>query len=138
VRWALAGLLVSFAALGQACGGTQRAQNPREALSSEMVSNVPRWMRAEGLPPTALPGAKLFATSGCTVCHTYLGAGSTNLGAPDLTAIGSRHLGLRAEIRHLRCPACVRAGSPMPPFGALGEKRLRQLAVFLEASKGTR
>ena len=29
-------------------------------------------------------------------------------------------------------------GSPMPKFASLGEERLRQLAVFLEASKGAR
>ena len=28
-------------------------------------------------------------------------------------------------------------GSPMPPFASLGTDRLRQLAIFLEASKGT-
>jgi hypothetical protein len=27
-------------------------------------------------------------------------------------------------------------GSPMPKFESLGEDRLRQLAIFLEASKG--
>ena len=60
-----------------------------------------------------------------------------NLDAPDLTASGSRHLGIRFQIRHLRCPSCVNPGSPMPHFAALGAKRLRELAIFLEASKGT-
>ena len=82
------------------------------------------------------PGAKLFAVSGCTACHTYAGSGSSNLGAPDLTAIGSRNLGIQFQIDHLKCPSCVNPGSPMPKFASLGEKRLRQLAIFLEASKG--
>jgi hypothetical protein len=30
----------------------------------------------------------------------------------------------------------VNSGSPMPSFSALGDERLRQLAAFLEASKG--
>jgi mono/diheme cytochrome c family protein len=84
----------------------------------------------------AIRGAVLFAGSGCTACHTYAGSGSMNLSAPDLTSIGKRHLGIRFEINHLKCPACVNAGSPMPSFRGLGAKRLHQLAVFLEASKG--
>src|SRR5262249_8696415 len=107
-----------------------------EALSSEIKQGVPSWIKAENLPPEAIPGAKLFSVAGCTACHTYLGAGSSNLGAPDLTAIGSRNLGVMFQIAHLRCPSCVNPGSPMPPFASLGRKRLRQLAIFLEASKG--
>jgi cbb3-type cytochrome oxidase cytochrome c subunit len=88
------------------------------------------------LPALALPGAKLFAQIGCLNCHTYLGTGGGYKGAPDLSAEGARHRGLRWQIRHLRCPACVVPGSPMPSFAALGTKRLRQLAIFLEASRG--
>ena len=77
----------------------------------------------------------LALLGGCTACHTY--AGSANLGAPDLTTIGRHHLGIRFQIRRLECPSCVNPGSPMPPFASLGPTRLHQLAVFLEASKGT-
>jgi mono/diheme cytochrome c family protein len=109
-----------------------------ETLGSEMVDAVPRWVKAEKLPPAALPGAKLFALSGCTACHTYLGSGAANIGAPDLTAIGLRHLGIGLQIRHLKCPSCVNPGSPMPRFAVLGETRLRELAIFLESSNGRR
>jgi mono/diheme cytochrome c family protein len=98
---------------------------------------VPHWIKVEHLPTKARRGAVIFASSGCTTCHTYAGSGGSNLNAPDLTAIGLRHLGIRFQIKHLRCPSCVNPGSPMPPFNALGRKRLRQLAIFLEASKGT-
>jgi cytochrome c oxidase subunit 2 len=97
---------------------------------------VPSWIKSEKLPPAAVPGAKLFAASGCTSCHTYLGTGSSNLGAPDLTDIGTKHLGIDFQIRHLKCPSCVNPGSPMPKFASLGEANLRKLAIFLEASKG--
>ena len=100
-------------------------------------ASVPRWIRLERLPSRAVPGARLFATVGCTACHTYAGSGGSNLGAPDLSAIGRHHLGIRLQVEHLRCPSCVTPGSPMPPFRSLGRKRLHQLAVFLEASKGT-
>jgi len=115
---------------------TWKGATAKEALASEVIANVPTWVKEQNLPPEAIPGAKLFATAGCTACHTYLGSGSSNLGAPDLTAIGSRNLGIDFQIRHLKCPSCVNPGSPMPKFESLGEQRLRQLAIFLEASKG--
>ena len=115
---------------------TWKGATAKEALASEVILDVPHWVKSQNLPPAAIPGAKLFAVSGCTACHTYAGSGSSNLGAPDLTAIGSRNLGIQFQIDHLKCPSCVNPGSPMPKFASLGEKRLRQLAIFLEASKG--
>jgi cytochrome c553 len=117
---------------------TWKGATAKEALASEEILNVPTWVKAEKLPPAAVPGAKLFAESGCTACHTYLGSGGQQLGAPDLTSIGTAKLGIDFQIRHLKCPSCVNPGSPMPKFASLGEKRLRQLAIFLEASKGKR
>jgi menaquinol-cytochrome c reductase cytochrome b/c subunit len=116
---------------------TWKGATAKEALASEVIQDVPRWIQQENLPPAAVPGAKLFATAGCTACHTYAGSGGSNLGAPDLTAIGSRNLGIQFQINHLKCPSCVNPGSPMPKFASLGPQRLHQLAVFLEASKGT-
>jgi menaquinol-cytochrome c reductase cytochrome b/c subunit len=115
---------------------TWKGATANEALSSEVIANVPTWIKTEKLPPAAVPGAKLFATAGCTACHTYLGSGGSQLGAPDLTNIGTRNLGLDFQVRHLKCPSCVNPGSPMPKFESLGDARLHQLAVFLEASKG--
>jgi menaquinol-cytochrome c reductase cytochrome b/c subunit len=117
---------------------TWKGATAKEALASEVVLDVPAWVKAEKLPPAAIPGAKLFAVSGCTACHTYNGSGGAQLGAPDLTAIGNAHLGIDFQIRHLKCPSCVNPGSPMPKFASLGDTRLHQLAVFLEASKGKR
>ncbi len=115
---------------------TWKGATAKEALASEVIADVPNWVKQEKLPQNAVPGAKLFAVAGCTACHTYLGTGSSNLGAPDLTAIGTRKLGIDFQIRHLKDPASVVPGSPMPKFASLGEKRLRELAIFLEASKG--
>src|SRR4051795_1798511 len=127
---AMALTMVSMAVL------TYKGATAKESLASEVIGSVPSWVKSEGLPTAALPGAKLFASSGCTSCHTYLGTGSSNLGAPDLTDIGSKNLGLDFQIRHLKCPSCVNPGSPMPKFDSLGEANLRKLAIFLEASKG--
>ena len=132
-RLLLLGFVLSLLA---ACGSSHRSPTAKEALASEIVQDVPNWIRDENLPANAEPGAKLFATAGCTACHTYDGAGRLNLGAPDLSSIGTRNLGIDFEIRHLQCPGCVNPDSPMPKFASLGPK-LRELAIFLEASKGT-
>jgi mono/diheme cytochrome c family protein len=115
---------------------TYKGAAAKEALASEVVGAVPGWVVKNNLPPEAIPGAKLFAESGCTSCHTYLGVGSSNLGAPDLSAIGSKNLGVDFQVKHLQCPSCVNPGSPMPSFASLGADELMQLAIFLEASKG--
>ncbi|MGZ4340162.1 MAG: c-type cytochrome [Gaiellaceae bacterium] len=115
---------------------TWKGATANEALASEVKLNIPRWVKDEKLPPEAKAGATLFATAGCTACHTYDGAGGSNLGAPDLTSIGSRISSKSFQVAHLKCPSCVTPGSPMPSFASLGDARLQQLAAFLVASKG--
>ena len=118
---------------------TYKGATAQEAIASEVKAAIPSWSRQQGFAGNkeALDGANLFAESGCTNCHTYLGTGSSNLGAPDLSAEGSKGKGVQFQIDHLKCPSCVNPGSPMPPFAALGEDNLHKLAVFLEASKGS-
>jgi len=115
---------------------TYKGATARESLASETLGAVPQWVKKQNLPANAVPGAKLFAQSGCLTCHTYLGTGSSNLGAPNLSAEGSKGRGIDFQIRHLKCPSCVTPGSPMPPFASLGEANIRKIAIFLEASKG--
>jgi hypothetical protein len=123
---------LSLAVLTAGCGGS--TPTPTTAAGGKAAD----WIRLERLPPAARPGALLFSSSGCTACHTYLGDGRSNLGAPDLTSIGAKNLGVAYYVRFLRCPSCLRSGSTMPAFDSLGAARLRRLAVFLEASKGRR
>src|SRR5207244_5371111 len=112
----------------------------KESLGSENVQKVPVWAQKQGFTgnKTAIAGAQIFAQVGCQTCHTYLGTGSSNLGAPDLSAEGAKQRGIKFQIDHLKCPSCVNPGSPMPSFAALGAKNLRKLAPFLAASKGSR
>ncbi|HEY8723377.1 MAG TPA: c-type cytochrome [Gaiellaceae bacterium] len=117
---------------------TYKGATAKEPLASENLALVPKWAATEGYTgnPQAVAGAKLFAVAGCMNCHTYNGAGGTNLGAPDLSAEGAKNKGVAFQIAHLKCPACVNPGSPMPSFAGLGDARLKQIAAFLEASKG--
>ena len=117
---------------------TYKGATAKEALGTELLSHVPKWASKQAFPGNqqAIAGAKLFAVSGCLNCHTYLGDGGHNLGAPELTAEGAKNKGIAFQVAHLKCPACVNSGSPMPSFASLGQQRLTQLATFLEASKG--
>ncbi len=119
---------------------TYKGATAKEALASEVVQAVPVWAKKEGFAgnAAAVAGAKLFASSGCTACHTYLGTGSSNLGAPDLTAEGSKNKGIQFQIDHLKCPSCVNPGSPMPSFKDFSDADLKKIATFLEASKGSK
>jgi hypothetical protein len=117
---------------------TYKGATAKESLGTELIGKVPDWAKTQGFANNqeAVAGAKLFAVAGCLNCHTYLGVGGGFAGAPELTAEGSKNKGIAFQIAHLKCPACVNAGSPMPSFAGLGEVRLKQLATFLEASKG--
>src|SRR5438477_832438 len=115
---------------------TYKGATAKEPLGAELRAAVPGWVKQEKLPSNAVPGANLFATSGCLNCHTYLGSGGSQLGAPNLSAEGAKNKGITFQISHLKCPSCVNKGSPMPSFADFGEANLRKLATFLEASKG--
>ena len=117
---------------------TYKGATAKEALGTELLAKVPTWAKDEGFTGNAqaIAGARLFAVSGCLNCHTYNGDGGHNLGAPELTAEGAKNKGIAFQVAHLKCPACVNPGSPMPSFAGLGDARLHQIAVFLEASKG--
>jgi len=115
---------------------TWKGATATESLAKENITKVPSWTKQNKLPPAAIPGATLFASVGCLNCHSYLGSGGGYAGAPDLSAEGSKGKGIKFQIDHLKCPSCVNPGSPMPQFAALGDKRLHQLAIFLESSKG--
>ena len=116
---------------------TYKGAVAKESLGSENVEKVPEWIVANKLPAEAKVGAELFAVAGCLNCHTYLGSGSSQLGAPDLSAEGTRGRGVQFQVDHLKCPSCVTPGSVMPKFDALSDQQLSDLAVFLEASKGS-
>jgi mono/diheme cytochrome c family protein len=116
---------------------TYKGATAKEALASEVVQAVPSWAQQQGFADNkeAVAGATVFATSGCTACHTYLGTGSSNLGAPDLSAIGKGGQGPDFFATYVADPS--KAGNNvMPKFAALGEEKLHQLGVFLSESKG--
>jgi mono/diheme cytochrome c family protein len=107
-------------------------------LKASCRATVARWKTAQQLPGAAVPGAKIVAVSGCLSCHRYAGSGVKSGSAPDLTRVGLEKATVAAHLKRLRCPTCVRAGSVMPSYAALGNANLRRIAEFLRASRGTR
>ena len=117
---------------------TYKGATAREALGSETIAAVPEWAEKQGFAdnPEAMEGAELFAVVGCLQCHTYLGEGSSNLGAPDLSDIGATDRGADYFERYVANPAEF-GNTAMPPFIGLGQENVRKIAVFLDASKGS-
>jgi quinol---cytochrome c reductase cytochrome c subunit, bacillus type len=116
---------------------TYKGATAKEALASEVVQAVPTWAKREGFQNNkqAVAGATVFASSGCTACHTYLGTGSSNLGAPDLSAIGKGGKGAQGFADYVADPSKF-GNNVMPKFASLGQEKLKQLGEFLNASKG--
>ena len=100
------------------------------------INLVPTWAAKEGFAkdPAAMQGARLFATAGCTNCHTYNGFGGSI--GPDMTAIGKKsNRGVAGFAQYVADPAKF-GNKLMPPFKDLGQDNLNKLGAFLEASKG--
>jgi mono/diheme cytochrome c family protein len=122
---------------------TWKGATAKESLGSELLVEVPKWAEEQGFEnnPQAIAGAKLFAESGCANCHTYLGAGTSNLGAPDLSDIGST-AGKTADqfAAYVANPGDF-GNNVMPPYGkefggAFTDQQLKQVGEFLFQSKG--
>jgi menaquinol-cytochrome c reductase cytochrome b/c subunit len=129
---------------------TYKGAVAKEALASEVVAAVPSWAQREGFAnnPKAVAGATVFAQAGCTSCHTYLGTGGAQLGAPDLSAEGTKGKGVQGLEAYISDPSKF-GNTVMPKFGAfanipakdangkdLGISQLTAIATFLDASKG--
>jgi hypothetical protein len=117
---------------------TWKGATAKEALGSELLADgVPaQWAAEQGFENdvAAVQGAELFAQSGCLNCHIYLGEGSGNLGAPDLSEIGQ---GKEAQyfVDYLTNPAAY-GNNVMGSYAYLGQENLEKLGAFLAASQG--
>ena len=128
--------LAAAALASSALTGCSWYGGSHESLAGEADAQMARAMKAERLPPSAIPGGRLFGRSGCTACHTYAGVGDRNVGGEDLTRAGRLGRPRRFFASYIRNPR--RFGNRiMPVFGeAFSARQLDQLATFLAASKG--
>ena len=114
---------------------TYKGATAEESLASENVELVGEWVEVQGLSEEAAAGAELFAEVGCMTCHTYLGAGSSNVGAPDLSEIGNSGRTAEEFSAYVANPAEF-GNNVMPSYASQSEETLRLLGIFLEESKG--
>jgi hypothetical protein len=118
---------------------TWKGATARESLPSENVELVPEWAEKQGFAgnEVAVLGGEIFAQASCMNCHTYLGAGNANLGAPDLSTAGASNQGVDYYADYVANPAKY-GNTVMPAFANLGEENLTAIGEFLEASRGER
>ena len=118
---------------------TWKGATAKEALGSELIASgtVEEWAVEQGFEdnPAAVAGATLFAQSGCLNCHTYLGEGASNLGAPDLSDVGASDRGVEFFKSYVSNPAEY-GNNVMISYSYLGDENLTNLATFLDASRG--
>jgi mono/diheme cytochrome c family protein len=114
---------------------TYEGATAEESLASENVEMVDEWVEVQGLSEEGAQGAELFALSGCQNCHTYLGTGSSNLGAPDLSEVGNSGRTVEDFVAYLTDPSQF-GNNVMQSYASLGEEDLQLLGTFLEESKG--
>ena len=114
----------------------------REFLAGDADQIFEGWQATNNLPENTREGGTLVAGSGCLGCHIYAGSGSANVGAPELTSIGSqegkdaayfaRYVGNPREFGNNVMPQY----SDQFPSGSLSQEQLEQVGTFLAASKG--
>ncbi len=104
-----------------------------------------RWLAAQARPatPTASPGARLFASYGCSGCHSVRGIGPVAKIGPDLTHFGSRptlaagilpmtHTNIAGFVRD---PGKTKPGVRMPAFPQMSAAEADQIASYLQGLK---
>lgn len=117
---------------------TYKGATAEESLGSQLIGDrVPnQWGQKQGFVGNqkAEAGAELFAETGCLQCHTYLGYGAGNLGAPELGEIGQTN-DAAYFVQYLSNPARF-GNTVMGSYSYLGQENLASLGAFLDASKG--
>ena len=112
---------------GATARGIDRLRAPRSRAD---------WAEQQGFAGNAdaVEGAEIFAKAGCANCHTYLGAGTANVGAPDPSNIGAQRPE-RGLLRPLRRQPAEFGNTVMRRSSS--SARRTKLAAFLVASKGS-
>ena len=141
----LAVAIAVCAALALVVGGVFALDHAQDTRQPETPSRpvIPNWAAEQGFEHNrlAVAGGKLYAESGCANCHTYLGSGSSNLGGPDLSAIGATGRGAAYFAAYVADPSRF-GNAVMPAYGpqaggAFSPRQLAQIGAFLAASRGT-
>jgi cytochrome c553 len=116
---------------------TYKGATARESLGSEAVAAVDDWSTQQGgFSEEERSGAEIFAQVGCLQCHVYLGSGSANVGAPELSDYGASATRTPEQTAAYIANPAQFGNNVMPSFANLGEENLNAVAAFLHASGG--
>ena len=116
---------------------TYKGATARESLGSEAVAAVPQWSEQQGgFDEQQTQGAEVFAQVGCLQCHVYLGSGSANVGAPELSDYGATTSRTEEQTAAYIADPSQFGNTVMPRFENLGDENLAAMAAFLHASTG--
>ena len=132
--------LVALAAASLLALGLGSCDKIEESVPEINPQLAPNWPEEQGFEGNeqAVRGAEIFAQVGCLQCHTYLGDGASNMGAPDLTEIGrASPRSVEGYANYVSDPSKF-GNQVMPRYGELGRENLLYLGAFLQASKGKR
>ena len=121
---------------------TYKGATAEESLASrERRAASPSGSEQQGLSEAGRPRApRSSRESGCMNCHTYLGAGSSNLGAPDLTD-DRRTRPRRPRSSPLRSPTPVPSSATpgsMPAFANFSDEQYQLLSALPRGVEGRR
>ncbi len=125
------------------CGGAHALMGFVVVAHAEADFEAWRARQAAPAAPSALPGAGVFAASGCAACHTIRGTEANGLAGPDLTHVGSRQtLGAGILPNNQGTMAGwiadsqgIKPGNRMPSYPVLTGRELRDLAAYLDSLK---
>ena len=116
---------------------TYKGATARESLGSEAVAAVDSWSTQQGgFDEEQTQGAEIFALVGCLQCHIYLGSGSANVGAPELSDYGETTSRSPEQTAAYIANPAEFGNTVMPSFANLGDENLAAVAAFLHASTG--
>ena len=138
---ALVALVLTVISMGVLTYKGATAPEPAGGESEVLCTGVGRGAGLRRQRGTRWPAPSCSRSRAASPCHVYSGEGASNLGAPELTAIGaSGGRDAEAFAQYVADPSKF-GNNVMPKFGidaggSLTAEQLTQLGEFLAASKG--
>ena len=125
---AVLGLLAVLLVAG--CGG----QSTVQAAPSTVIGPVPKQTSTTPTTPTkhtgkAAAGKAVFASAGCTSCHTLKAAGATGTVGPNLDQVKPPYDRVVTQVTN--------GGGAMPAFkGQLSSQQIQNVAAYVTSVEG--
>ena len=106
--------------------GAPPGASPGPAAQAEPNKAIPTGKTASG---NVQKGRELYQSTGCAACHKINGQGGA--AGPDLSNEGDKGRSADWLVTQIRNPKAHNAASAMPPYPALSQEQLDNLAAYL-------